>query len=327
MAIVIIEQDGMRRGTVLNGRTLIGRWASNGIVIEDENVSRVHAWITNQSDGFYVSDAQSRNGTRVNGRIIRASHQLTDGDEISVGPCRLIFRAAATLPEGLQPLHPPGMKPELNFPGPGLLFDCKCGAPLWAPSELSGLTRRCFYCSKKIIIPRRTGETARIAAEIPAATDSPATTGVTCSICQWSIDVGDATEKCPDCGLTFHSECWSENLGCSSYGCAQVNALAPKTEADAAVVDAHLDSDLALGAPNRTPWESVLLAGSFIAALLGALLFGAPALIMAAAVLVYFVRASETRRTGLLATAAVVSMVGVVAGVAASCWWWLDYWR
>src|SRR5687767_15453993 len=56
-----------------------------------------------------------------------------------------------------------------------------------------------------------------------------------CAICQSSIYPTEETHPCPKCGLVFHAECWQENYGCASYGCEQVNALAPKLDIPAPV--------------------------------------------------------------------------------------------
>ncbi len=43
--------------------------------------------------------------------------------------------------------------------------------------------------------------------------------GKQCSICQSSILGGEQVLNCPSCSLVFHADCWSENRGCSAYGC------------------------------------------------------------------------------------------------------------
>lgn len=43
--------------------------------------------------------------------------------------------------------------------------------------------------------------------------------GNICSICQTTIVAGEQIVACSDCGLPFHDECWTENRGCSQYGC------------------------------------------------------------------------------------------------------------
>lgn len=44
--------------------------------------------------------------------------------------------------------------------------------------------------------------------------------GKVCSICQDSIQFGEAVQICGECDLPFHAECWAENGGCGTYGCS-----------------------------------------------------------------------------------------------------------
>jgi hypothetical protein len=71
----------------------IGRVPESTIVLADPNVSRNHAEVRPQGDGYVVVDLGSTNGTRVNG--VRVSEQaLRDGDEIMFGNTRVVFTAS-----------------------------------------------------------------------------------------------------------------------------------------------------------------------------------------------------------------------------------------
>lgn len=72
----------------LAGRWVIGRDATADIVLEDRWVSRYHALLLCDVDGLLLTDLASRNGTRVNGAVIRR-RRLLDGDECRVGSFRL----------------------------------------------------------------------------------------------------------------------------------------------------------------------------------------------------------------------------------------------
>ena len=41
----------------------------------------------------------------------------------------------------------------------------------------------------------------------------------TCPICGCAFEETDEIRICPDCKVPHHDECWSENKGCSTYGC------------------------------------------------------------------------------------------------------------
>ncbi|OFZ12385.1 MAG: hypothetical protein A2Z20_00895 [Bdellovibrionales bacterium RBG_16_40_8] len=71
---------------------LIGRDPGAQIYLPDFCVSNRHARIEKKSDGFYVRDLRSRNGTFINGsRIIEA--KLQDHDRLRVGLTEYIFTA------------------------------------------------------------------------------------------------------------------------------------------------------------------------------------------------------------------------------------------
>jgi hypothetical protein len=70
----------------------IGRRPESNIVLADPNVSRAHAEIRPQGDGFVLVDLGSTNGSKVNG--VRIDQRLlNDGDELTFGPSRMRFEA------------------------------------------------------------------------------------------------------------------------------------------------------------------------------------------------------------------------------------------
>lgn len=71
----------------------IGRMSDCNLVLADPNVSRQHAEIRPDGDGYKVVDLDSTNGTKVNGIRIR-EHVLADGDEISFGNTVVQFEAS-----------------------------------------------------------------------------------------------------------------------------------------------------------------------------------------------------------------------------------------
>jgi pSer/pThr/pTyr-binding forkhead associated (FHA) protein len=71
-------------------RTLIGRSGECDITLDDPNVSRRHAEVRRDGEGFVVVDLESTNGTEVNGKRIREA-VLADGDVIGIGTTRLTF--------------------------------------------------------------------------------------------------------------------------------------------------------------------------------------------------------------------------------------------
>jgi hypothetical protein len=70
--------------------TVIGRSRRCDIVLTDPNVSRQHAEVRRQDDGFMLMDLGSTNGTRVNRRDVKQV-VLQHGDRIELGTTELLF--------------------------------------------------------------------------------------------------------------------------------------------------------------------------------------------------------------------------------------------
>ena len=69
----------------------IGRDASSGIVIREPAVSRSHAEVKPDGDGFVVN-ATGATGTKLNGAPLTAPSRLTDGDKIEIGTAEITYR-------------------------------------------------------------------------------------------------------------------------------------------------------------------------------------------------------------------------------------------
>lgn len=74
-----------------NAVLTIGRLSTADVVVDDQNVSRQHAELHPIGETFELVDLGSTNGCRVNGTRI-SRHVLADGDEIALGPVRLVYR-------------------------------------------------------------------------------------------------------------------------------------------------------------------------------------------------------------------------------------------
>jgi hypothetical protein len=79
---------------------LIGRDEDCDVVVPDRRVSRKHASISLQGEGYILKDLGSRNGTFINGQELQGARALQDGDEIQLAYCcKLAFVGAeATAP-------------------------------------------------------------------------------------------------------------------------------------------------------------------------------------------------------------------------------------
>lgn len=93
----LVGLDSLAQVFEMNGtRISIGRIQDNDITIADPAVSRLHAVINIQGRNVTLVDANSRNGTTVNGEVIRHA-RLRDGDLIGLGSVRLRYRVTSSL--------------------------------------------------------------------------------------------------------------------------------------------------------------------------------------------------------------------------------------
>jgi len=74
-------------------RVTLGRAAGNTVVLDDREVSKSHAEIVPDGDGFLLRDLASANGTYVNGKAVRM-HRLVHGEVVELGGCKYRFEAA-----------------------------------------------------------------------------------------------------------------------------------------------------------------------------------------------------------------------------------------
>jgi two-component system, NtrC family, response regulator HydG len=91
----LIARAGITRGvtwTIGDTPLVIGRDMDCSVRIADASVSRRHCLVLMRGGEAWIEDLGSRNTTLVNGRPVK-KHRLAAGDEIVVGPVRLLFRA------------------------------------------------------------------------------------------------------------------------------------------------------------------------------------------------------------------------------------------
>ncbi len=92
---------------------LIGRHGECDVRIESSKISRRHCCIAMAYDRILVRDLGSRNGVRINGRVID-EERLEAGDELAIGP--ILFRLENEEEEAPRP-HAPA-RPAAAVVGP-----------------------------------------------------------------------------------------------------------------------------------------------------------------------------------------------------------------
>ncbi len=71
--------------------SVIGRHPTCEIVLPESQVSRKHIRLLEESDGYYIEDLNSQNGTFLNGKRIDSRSLLADGDQIHIEGILILF--------------------------------------------------------------------------------------------------------------------------------------------------------------------------------------------------------------------------------------------
>lgn len=87
--LVGVEGKARRVRLPITSPLLVGRGASNHVVLDDPRISRQHARLAPERDGTFLYDLNSANGTVVNGVVV-TKHRLELNDVIRFG--RYVFR-------------------------------------------------------------------------------------------------------------------------------------------------------------------------------------------------------------------------------------------
>lgn len=93
--MVLLELEGAQPGAVFSIRqsgAVIGRKGNADVSLSDASVSWEHARISVESDGVYIEDLASRNGTFINDRRVRERARLDDGDYVRLGGNRTVIK-------------------------------------------------------------------------------------------------------------------------------------------------------------------------------------------------------------------------------------------
>lgn len=87
---IIVLGNG-ERIPLIGELAIVGRQSDCQIIIDDNNVSRMHAEIRRTADGWVVTDRGSTNGSKVNGEKIVGGRLLVNGDTIAFGSAVVQF--------------------------------------------------------------------------------------------------------------------------------------------------------------------------------------------------------------------------------------------
>ena len=87
--VAVLSWDGHTH-RVESPRAVLGRSRECDVQIEDVNVSRRHAELRRESDGFWIVDLDSTNGVEVDGRRVKRA-KLDPGATFTVGSTAVTF--------------------------------------------------------------------------------------------------------------------------------------------------------------------------------------------------------------------------------------------
>lgn len=120
---------------------VIGRSPDCHITIEDPLISRRHARVVIGDELASVHDLGSRNGVRVNGRLIKGEQGLKEGDRIRIGTQELVFSVVRTEQRAARPTGYMRVCHSCSTPFPEGTPQCPhCGAPATAEEDtMSGV--------------------------------------------------------------------------------------------------------------------------------------------------------------------------------------------
>ena len=90
---VLFGDDEMMKVNLVRDMYVIGRQEGCEIHIDNLGVSRNHARLMREDDGYRVEDLGSSNGTYVNGQQVQRQ-ALADGDVITLGKFEVIYQTA-----------------------------------------------------------------------------------------------------------------------------------------------------------------------------------------------------------------------------------------
>ena len=130
----------------------IGRSSRNSIQIADATVSKEHAEIVHQADGWWIRDLGSRNGTRVNQQEAPQPTRLQESDLLEIGS--VILRVLGEAQEELTQWSPsPGISSSLRLNARDILG--RSGSTASSP----GLVHVLAEAGRVLVLPRPLHET------------------------------------------------------------------------------------------------------------------------------------------------------------------------
>ena len=93
--LVLLDPDRPIKYPLFKETMTIGRAESADIQIKNDFLSRVHARIVSTPSGAAIEDVESKNGIRVNAKLVTTRYELHHGDIVDLGRLRFRYIDAA----------------------------------------------------------------------------------------------------------------------------------------------------------------------------------------------------------------------------------------
>lgn len=130
---VLVGQSGPLNGQrwMVRDNIVLGRDMDCDIIIPSRQVSRKHAHLILSKSGVIIEDLGSKNGTHLNGSIVKDQKKLKDGDVIQIAFAQqfMFLSSDATMPLELEGMEGISAKPK------GLLRLDKSSKQVWIGDE------------------------------------------------------------------------------------------------------------------------------------------------------------------------------------------------
>jgi sigma-B regulation protein RsbU (phosphoserine phosphatase) len=107
----VLSADRGERRLPLQAKTIIGRDEDADVFVADHLLSRRHAAIELRTEGCFLIDLASKNGTFLNGQRVTEERQLSEGDVIALGSVTLVFEQRPAREAPAAPARPAARTP------------------------------------------------------------------------------------------------------------------------------------------------------------------------------------------------------------------------
>jgi adenylate cyclase len=95
--LLIVTPEGQHERELVAFNS-VGRHPNNTVQLLDRIVSKEHCIVESRTGRFILRDLGSLNGTYINGQRVAGEQWLNEGDEVTLGNTRMVFRESGSMP-------------------------------------------------------------------------------------------------------------------------------------------------------------------------------------------------------------------------------------